>query len=268
MKQTLFLQKSASFFGTLAVLIFGFTGIAYLQQSKLKPQENPTTKAEYLQQEKLEKLQLDFLKVFPALGFENVLADWIYLRFIQYFGDGEARENTGYSLSPDYFTAVVDRDPKFVDAHLKLAASTSIFAGEPQITIQLLDKSLQSVPVKLVSASYRPYYLWVYKGIDELLFLGDTEAAKKSYITASQWAKTYDDSASQGLAERTQATAQFLAKNPRSIIAQIGAWSMVLSSTSDTKTQQRALIEIKGLGGEVVATPEGKLVIKVPDGIL
>ncbi len=39
---------------------------------------------------------------------------------------------------------------------------------------------------------------------------------------------------------------------------------MVLSSTSDEKTQQKAIEQIEKLGGQIVITPEGNLTVKVP----
>jgi hypothetical protein len=39
---------------------------------------------------------------------------------------------------------------------------------------------------------------------------------------------------------------------------------MVLSSAPDQKTQQRAISQIKALGGEITITSEGKLSVKVP----
>ncbi len=264
MKPILLFQKSASLLGTIAIIALSLTGIIWLQLSRIQPQSTTLTPTEYQQKEQLEKLQLDVFKGLPALGFDNLLADWLYLRFIQYFGDGEARKQTGYALSANYLELVAERDPLFIDALLKLAGATSIFAGEPKKTITALEKSLVLVPAKLDAPVYPPYYLWLYKGIDELLFLGDTKAAQKSYTMASNWAQTYDDEVSQSLAARTKDTVKFLQKNPKSKIAQIGAWSMVLSSTADVKTQQRALQEIQALGGKILVSPEGQISIVVP----
>ncbi len=253
--------------GTVAILGLSLFAIVFLQKSTLKPEEETLTKEEYQQQEQLEKLQLDVFKGIPTLGFDNLLADWLYLRFIQYFGDVEARDQTGYSLSPDYFELVVDNDPRFVDAHLRLSASTSIFAGEPTKTVSLLEKSLENLPPKVVAPVYPPYYLWTYKGVDQLLFLGDAQGAKQSYRMAADWAELYPDEASQRLAARQRKTIEFLEKNPRSKIPQIGAWTMVLSSAADKKTQERAIAEIKALGGQIEISPNGQLRVSVPEGV-
>ena len=98
-----------------------------------------------------------------------------------------------------------------------------------------------------------------------MLFLGNTKAAKNSYEMAAKWAETYNDTASQQIAVNVRETAQFLAKDPNSKIARIGAWSMVLSSAPDQKTQQQAISQIKALGGEIIITPEGRLSVRVPE---
>lgn len=260
-------QQLARFLGTLLIITLSLTGIVLLQKSRIQVDQATLTAEEYQEQEKQEKVKLDILKKFPALGFNNLLADWIYLRFIQYFGDGKARGYTGYSLSPDYFELIVDRDPRFVNAQLKLSVATSLFAGEAPKTVAYLAQSLKVIPPKLISPSYPPYYLWVYKGIDELLFLGNIEAAKHANMMAAKWAEMYPDEASQNLAARMRETVKFLENNPRSKVAQIGAWSQVLSGAADAKTQERALAEIKALGGEIIVTPDGRLSVRVPPGI-
>lgn len=254
-------QNLTSLTSRLAVIALCLTGIILIQHQKLKLERSQLTKAEYVRQEQAEKANLTVLSKIPAFGFNNLLSNWIYLKFIQYFGDGAAREKIGYSLSPEYFAAVVDRNPRLVAAYKFLAPATSIFAGQPQKTVDLIQQGL-----KLISPEDSPlsYYLWIYKGVDEMLFLGDTKAAKQSYEMAAKWAETYDDPISQTRANNARQTAQFLAKDPNSKIARIGAWTMVLSSAPDEKTQERAINQIKALGGEIIVTPEGRIDVKVP----
>lgn len=262
MKLSLRSQNLTSLTSRLAVIVLCLTSIVLLQQDRLQLKSSTLTKAEYIRQEQAEKANLNILSKIPAFGFENLLADWIYLKFIQYFGDGAARERIGYSLSPDYFAAVVNRNPRLVAAYKFLAPATSIFAGQPQKTVALIQQGLKSISPEDSPLSY---YLWIYKGVDEMLFLGDTKAAKKSYEMAAKWAETYDDPISKIRATNAQQTAHFLTKDPNSKIARIGAWTMVLSSAPDEKTQERAINQIKALGGEIIVTPEGRIDVKVPE---
>ncbi|HAC63706.1 MAG TPA: hypothetical protein DCF68_09250 [Cyanothece sp. UBA12306] len=260
-------QQLVKTLGNLAIIGLSLTLVIILQESRLKPSEQTIDAKKYQELEQVEKLQLDVIKGFPSLGFDNLLADWLYLRFIQYFGDGDARNHTGYLLSADYFEIIVKHDPRFVNALLKLDAVTSIFAGEPEKSVKFLDQSLKVTPPKLEGPLIAPYYLWIYKAVNELLFLGDVEAAKQSYTMAANWAETYEDETSQRIAANKRNTVQFLATNPTSKIPQIGAWTSVLSGAADKKTQERAIAEIQALGGEIIITPEGTLRVRVPEWV-
>ena len=231
--------------------------VSLLQLPKLKSVDE-TKKAIYFKQEKSEETAINFLDNLPSLGFGNLISDWIMLKFVQYFGDDVAREETGYSLSPDYLEAIVQHDPRFTQAYLIISPASSLFAGRPERTVALMEQGLD----QLSPAIPKAYFIWLYKGVDEILFLADTKAAQKSYTMAAKWAKLAGDTE---IEEAARNTAQFLAKNPDSKVARIGAWTMVLSSATDAKTQQRAINEIKALGGEIITTPEGRLSVKVPD---
>jgi hypothetical protein len=50
------------------------------------------------QEAQQEALRLKMLKTIPSFGFDNLIADWTFLKFLQYFGDDEARDVTGYNL--------------------------------------------------------------------------------------------------------------------------------------------------------------------------
>ena len=235
---------------TITLLCAGV--IASLQFSKLAQLNSQTkqtqTKAEYLQKSKQEKASLALMKRLPTFGFDNLVADWAFLRFLQYFGDGEARHQTGYALSPDFFEIVVDRDPRFLKPYLFLSTSTSLYAGKAKKTVALMNQGLQFLSPQI---NPRAYLAWTYKATDELLFLGNTQAAKSSYEKAAQWAKANGDSESQQIGAIMTRTANFLAHNPDSKQAQANAWLMVLSNAVDDETRQRAITEIQNLGGQV-----------------
>jgi hypothetical protein len=251
----------------LLVVTVSLSGIVALQFSQIDKQNKRSGIDLYQQQEKQEKFQLNLLNKSPAFGLENIIADWSYLKFIQYFGDSNARESIGYSLSPHYFSAIVDRDPKFVSAILKLDTATSLFAADPQTSVKLLDQSLNSIPSKFLSIPNPPYYLWMFKGINELLFLGKPLSTKQSYSMAVKWAKEYPNEASKRFINSTNQTIKFLEKNPSSKVAQIGSWAALLGNAVDKKTQERAIKEIISLGGEVLINQNGKLNVRVPDYI-
>ncbi len=214
-------------------------------------QKNPS---DYFIDEKQSQISLEFLRQLPTLGFDNLIANWSFLQFLQYFGDSPARKVTGYSLNPQYFELIVDRDPRFISAYLYCSSATSLFAGRPDLSVAILEKGLQSISPQTASNAF---FLWIYKAIDELLFLGNNAAARKSYEMASKWARLYDTPEAKRFAVSALRTANFIAKNPASKRAQVSAWSMILSSASDSRTQELAIQRIQALGGEVSITTKG-----------
>lgn len=242
-------------------------GIIYLQSLQLKKQDVKLDRGAYIQQEEQEKLSINLINSLPSFGFDNLIADWFYLQFISYFGNTNARVKTGYSLSPDYFKAIVKKDPRFVNANFKLAASTSIFAGFPEVTVSLLNKSFQYVTPETPTYGDPAYYQWIYKGIDEMLFLADYEAAKESYTKGAEWAELdTTNPQSQQIAANLRKRVEFLETgNPDSLVSRIGAWTMVFSTTSDPETIRRVIQEIEKLGGKVMVYPDGGVYVKVPE---
>jgi hypothetical protein len=195
---------------------------------------------------------------FPAVGFDNLIADWLFLGFIQYFGDEEARLKTGYGVVPDYFDAISTRDPRFLDAFLMLSTANSIYAGQPQKTVEFLDKALRFINPGI---SPKAQYLWYYKGIDEMLFLSNLKSAKHSFEMASQWAK---ETGEETTAQRAQEIINFLNTNPDTNQAKIAGWSLVLNNATDPKTQQYALGQLKQLGVRIRVNPNGQIMIESP----
>ena len=213
----------------------------------------------HLKQETENKqVRLNILKKAPSLGFNNLFADWTFLKFLGYFGDGEARQKSGYSLSPDYFEIVVERDPRFIKSYFFLSPATSLYAARPDKSVALIEKGLKSISPQLPESSL----LWLYKGVDELLFLGDAKAAQHSYEVAAKWATLQDEPE---IAARAREVAHFLEQNPDSKEAQIRSWMMILGNIPDERTQQLAISRIEALGGKVIITPEGNIKLELPE---
>jgi hypothetical protein len=247
-------------FRSLIPCVFFFAGIFFLQTIHLNKISHKNKEKEiFSQEEQSIKVFLDVEKNIPSFGFDNIIANWNFLNYIQYFGDEPAREKTGYSLIPEFFENIVNRDPLFIQAYLQLSTANSIYAARPDRTVALMNRVLQSISPE--TSPLAPF-IWIYKGVDEILFLGDLKTARHSYEMASKWASIQGN---EFMANRTRETVQFLASNPDSKKAQISAWVTILTTTPDQKTQQYALDKIKSLGAEVTIAPEGKLQIKMPE---
>ncbi|MBR8827883.1 MAG: hypothetical protein DSM107014_08275 [Gomphosphaeria aponina SAG 52.96 = DSM 107014] len=245
----------------ILTLLFLMTGVISLQKLYIN-QINSQATGDYFKEEKELKTLVEIQKKMPSFGFDNLIADWNFLQFIQYFGDTPGRNKTGSSLISDYFEVVVKRDPRFVEALMILSPANSIYGGKPEKTVVFMDEAL-----KHITPEIHPYasLIWSYKAVDELLFLGDGKAAQHSYEMAAAWALQRGDEIGKEMADRNLETARFLADNPDSKKAQISSWALILSNAPDEQTRQRAIEEIRSLGGDILVTPSGGLQIKMPE---
>ncbi|GAB4539165.1 MAG: hypothetical protein Tsb0014_29380 [Pleurocapsa sp.] len=234
--------------------LISITNLQSFQLEKIKSSDNTS---DHLKESIQEKLKLEVLTKTPTFGFENLVADLTILKFFQYFGDGEARKETGYSLSPDYLKAIVDKDPRFVQSYFVISPASSMFAGTPEKTIELMDKGLKHLSPDIPKS----YFIWIYKGIDEILYLGDLKKAEQSYRTAAEWAKKAGD---ERTAQSALDTAQFLATNPDAREAQIGAWFMLWTNAKDDYVRQIAQAQIEKLGGELKIYSDGRVMAIPP----
>jgi hypothetical protein len=245
----------------VSVCILGVGLIQFPRLQKLLNNKQAATLETLEKEIKSENIRLNFLKKIPSFGYDNLIGDWVYLSFLQYFGDDEVRDKTGYSLSPEYFEVILERDPRFLAAYLSLSTSTSLYAAMPERSIAMMNKGLKFLSPLVPEKSY---YAWRYKGVDELLFLGDSQAAEQSFAMAANWASIFPDEESRNIAFTSQKTAEFLSRNPQSKYAQIATWSIVLNNPIDDKTRKRVIAKIESLGGKVVTTPEGNQKIIFP----
>jgi hypothetical protein len=242
-------------FLSFSLPIFLFAGIVILQKQYLK-QQQIAKNVDYNSEEETTKTNLAFQQKIPTLGFGNVFADWTFLNFIQYFGDEQARLKTGYPLIPNYFEAIVQKDPHFVQAFLILSSANSIYAGLPKRTVAFLNEALTHITPETYPLAH---YLWLYKGVDEMLFLGDLKAAKKSFLMAEKWATQAKEEVT---VKRTQEMIRFLDTNPDTKQAKIGGWVMVLNNAKDRKTQQYAVNQLRKLDAKVRIKADGKITIQ------
>ncbi len=246
----------------IALLCLTLIGLIQMPQLERLRTKSQTATIESLRQNvEQEQVRLTLLKKVPAFGFDNLLADFTFLNFLQYFGDVPARAKTDFTLSPDYFEVILGRDPYFLSAYTFLSTSSALYAGLPERSVAIARQGLSSLKPNVPPGSY---FAWRQLGIDELLFLGDAQAARKSFETAASWARQSSVPGSDRVAAQSEKTAAFLAHNPDSKTAQVAAWAMVLTSASDRRTHDTAILKIKSLGGNVISKPDGTFAIQPP----
>ncbi|WP_088890907.1 hypothetical protein [Leptolyngbya ohadii] len=248
----------------LLLVVVCITAIGFLQQPRLeqlRADSQTASEAQIRQEVEAESARLSLLKKMPSLGFDNLLADWTFLNFVQYFGDSTARGKSDYRLSPDYFEIILDRDPRFIQAYTFLSTSGSMYAGLPDRSTEIIQRALERLKPNDPPQSF---FAWRQLAIDQLLFVGDGEAARRSFETAAEWAKQSSLPGSETAAQVSAQTAAFLARNPNSKSAQIASWAMVLTNAPDDRTRKTAIDRIQALGGQVMLAPDGSFQVQAP----
>ncbi len=204
------------------------------------------------QETQQEALRLKMLKTLPSFGFDNLIADWTFLKFLQYFGDDEARNVTGYNLSADYFDIVTRHDPRWVEIYPFLSVAVSFYQAKPEIAVKLMERGTSVLSPQIDPQAWR---VWRNKGLDELLLLGDTQQSARSHEMAADWVEKTPSGPK--LAPMFRATADFLRRDPDSIPVRFAAWSAVYYQTNDKFVRMRARQALVKLGAVVRKDRDG-----------
>jgi hypothetical protein len=224
-----------------------------------------------------ESARLSVLQRLPprGFGFNNLISTYTFLGFLQYFGDDVARiaHGTGYGLTPAYFQVIVPRDPRFIQSYLYLSVGVSMFTAQPRKAIALYEKGTAVIdPAK----QRYGYTVWMRQATDQLLFMGDSQGARQSYLKAAEWAsipqfKPDDLPETQIIPNSNPPTnyitqyalgnAEWLKDNRDLSSAQIAAWQMILNTATDRKTVEIIAQEVDKLGFKIQASAEGNGII-------
>ena len=209
--------------------------------------------ASFKQSEQQEALRLKMLKALPTFGFDNLVADWTFLKFLQYFGDDEARDITGYGLSPDYFDIITRRDPRRVEIYPFLSVAISFYQAKPEIAVQLMERGTNALSAQIDPQAWT---VWRNKGLDELLLLGDIPESIRSHEMAADWVEKTPEG--KQLAPIFRNTAEFLRRDPDSVQVRFMSWSSVYAQTKDKFVRSRAREALVKLGAQVRKDKDGK----------
>lgn len=223
-------------------------GIVVSQSQEYKKSAQKLNYANYVSQENIQAKSIELQQTSPKLGFNNLVADWSYLNFVQYFGDAKARETIGYRLVPEYFETITKIDPRFTQAHLRLSLANSMYAGNAEQTVTLMEDILAAVEPESEAAAL----LWTSKGLDELLFLGDKKAAIASYKAAAQWAELSNNIRQDNLTIKDLESALESTDAIDLKEAQVRAWSGVLIHIRDRQKAKEIKDKISTLKAEIL----------------
>lgn len=233
----------------------GMSPVGVQGQKPLSAMSAASFKQAAQQEAQQEALRLKMLKTIPSFGFDNLIADWTFLKFLQYFGDDEAREVTGYDLSQDYFDIVTRRDPRWADIYLFLSTAISFYQGKPETAVNFIERGTRALALSPQLHS-QSWIVWRTKGLDELLLLGDIPDSIRSHEMAADWVEGSPEGPE--LAPMFRATAEYLRRDPDSVPVRFTAWSTVYAQTTDKLVRQRAKQALVKLGAQVQKDQDGK----------
>lgn len=212
-----------------------------------------------VEQEQL-AVRLALLERLPSLGFDNLIADWTFMQYLQYFGDEAAREKTGCRLNATYLDIITERDARFLGPYLFVPSGVSYCQGEPQQSVELLDRGVTAIDSDLHDNAF---IVPLLEALDRLLLLGDVDGAIAAYETAAERAANSDRFTE--LAPRLRDRAEFLRRNPRAEEARFLGWQEVYNTATDDRVRERAIAELKELGVQVVRQEDGSVQFIPPD---
>ncbi|MFN4270761.1 MAG: hypothetical protein ACK4HN_09860 [Thermosynechococcus sp.] len=252
----------------LGLTTLAFIVVAFMQQHALRQLQAQTgeqlTDVEYERQNAQTITQMRLLANLPSFGFDNLVADWAFLQFLQFFGDSAARQVTGYDDVPAFFEVIVAKDPRFAQIYPYLSTAITVYAGQPQTSVALMEQGLP-----LMDPYHQPtgYLAWVFRAMDEFLFLGQGQAAAESYDRAAVWAELNPDPQVRAAAEYYRSLARTLRRDPDSRMAQINSWIWALVNAVSDRSRQTAIENIERLGGKVSRLPDGTWQIRHPEDL-
>ncbi len=234
------------------LLLGAALGVVYIQNRAIATATKVDPNAEAIQTQT--QGRLDVLKVIPSGGFDNLIANWAYLDYLQYFGDEDTRNATGYSLNDDYFEVMVERDPRFLTIYPFLSAGISYYLGKPERAIALMEKAAGSLSPQEQPESF---WVWRFMALDQLLLVGDVPGAIRNFEQAAKWAEQTPEQENYGPFFRE--TASFLRNNPDSTEIQIFGWQTVNVEDVDETIRHRAVKELEKLGLRRVIDEQGRI---------
>jgi tetratricopeptide (TPR) repeat protein len=119
-----------------------------------------------------------------ALGYDSLLADFYWMRAIQYYGrrDEAGKRKIRYKNLPTLLDITTTLDPNLIDAYRSgscfLAEEDPVGAGQPKEALKLLDKGIRVHP--------QDWRLLHDKGFGYYWYLKDFKAAGETWMQASR----------------------------------------------------------------------------------
>lgn len=246
----------------VAIAAVAIGGIIKLQQPQL--QQLSARDVASAEDQRQEALNLSLMNRSPSFGFDNVLANWAFLNFVQYDGDTATRKMVGYALAPNYFDMITRLDPRFVDSYIFLSGIMSYQMGMPKEAIALMDRGTSALTPK---DHPKAFLVWRLKGLDQLLMVNDLNASQFSYDQAGDWALASSDASVRDVGPIFKQTAEFIRTDPNNKTMLLWSWSSIYDQavvTRDQVTRARAREMLLKIGAIERNDEKGNIYFELP----
>jgi hypothetical protein len=205
-----------------------------------------------VQQDSSEATTLDTLAKLPNFGNRNLVADFLWLRFSQYFGDTQARAKSGYGLSYKYLETITGKDLHFANAYRIANLAVAYKMGRTDLAEALLIKGIRANP--------DAYLLWQARGFLHFLYTGDITKAIYCFRKNAGLAVAVDGNRQQRWGNYWFAMARYLEVSKSNVWTRRQIWLEVYANASDASTKVLALAQLDKLG--VFRSNDGQLVAR------
>lgn len=176
-----------------------------------------------------------------ALGYDQLVADFYWLAFVNYVGDDLARDRDHYAEADKYLDLITGLDPRFVQPYWFCAFTVGAEQKRPLRANQIIQRGIR--------ANQNNWYLPYIAGINLYLFAHDEVGASKYYQAASKF-----PDAPKWLARQSEILA---AKIPSSI-KEINTWDAIYKTEKATLIRSKAKARLIQLWARVYAeSPAG-----------
>jgi hypothetical protein len=162
-----------------------------------------------------------------SLGFDQLLADVMWLQFIQYVGDNVACKADDGSRASAMLDVVTTLDPHFEKAYFFIATVVGGEEHDPQGADKLLQRGIDN--------NANNWYIPFIAGINQYLFAHNETQAAKYYRMSAKFPDAPPWLAGQ---------ATILEAHIPSNIKAINVWQKILDSAKDSAVRQRAREEL------------------------
>lgn len=158
-----------------------------------------------------------------SLGFDQVVADYFWLEFVNYVGDSKKRSLDRYDRADKYIDLITGLDPQFVQAYWFAMFIVSGEQRRPDRAADLIERGIRANP--------NNWYLPFIAGVNQLLYAKNDDAAAKYYRQAAKYP---------GAPNWLERQAQIIEAHAPRLIKEGYSWLSIFKSASESRVREHA----------------------------